>query len=743
MKKIYLAFIFLCAASFLFAQTKRIAIFNPESEGLSEEDDSWIPSSVRRKLESNFNLYTSFQLVEIQNEAELKMIQKKADSSAYDEDTSIELGKLVSAEYGVFSTITKIKDKYILSSSITNLSTGVRLSSITTDSVSDSVALFEGAGCSVNHVIVQFCMDLHIPLSSTDVYKLLKNQDVSNNQEIDLMEEELSKYNEYKKELDSKIKELNLSVDLEKESLKVRLEAEREMIEQQEKIAKERIQRLKKENEQYLKDIEDEKLRSQEQRDKINEVQKEIEEKVSSLQKEKIDNLSVDAQIAAVEAKKVALVELRESIDKQIEYINQEAQNEYEKRVLYIDQEPLRKGELDSNGNMIPSVKANRERQKESIKKEVFSRAKEDIAELKNKTLSQEKALLQAIDKDYAALSKKRSISSLDDDRIFFVENYAGEKYQWNVNVSLFINDSSVFTQNVGLYYKNVSGKLEANPDNPKLWNEYLDTVDLYDYMFRRKVPVIALEIDYTIEPMDEKYPSSYLITIEQFRFIDTRSHEVIQYSTPPQRLFRLNVNPAVDIRSRNVSHIKNTSLPYTDALSIEEDKKERENKNKEAEKEKEIKVERKKQNPKVSIGCGMGTTLFDEEVSPYVKAYIALPFGDSIFYEIDCISFLSEDFEIEDDESSLFDDDFLFLMGLGTNKRIFLNLDLYVYAACGIFSTTDIYFEDELTFAFSSVAGIDIPICPGYLFSFEMSAIYTSITQWDYLWGINFVIGI
>ena len=130
----------------LSAAGKRIAIFNPTSEGLTEDEKNWIPSSVRRRLEANFNDYTTYQLVDIQNEEQIKGIQQKAESYTHDQETSIEIGKLVSAEIGVFSTITKANGKYILSVNLTNLTTGVRLSSVTTDSVAEPVSLLKEQG---------------------------------------------------------------------------------------------------------------------------------------------------------------------------------------------------------------------------------------------------------------------------------------------------------------------------------------------------------------------------------------------------------------------------------------------------------------------------------------------------------------------------------------------------------------------------------------------------------------------
>ena len=144
MKKIVLFLIILMNVSIVtFAAGKRIAVFNPSTEGLSEDEKNWIPSSVRRRLEANFNDYTTYQLVDVQNEEQIKGIQQKAESYTHDQETSIQLGKLVSAEIGVFATITKANGKYILSVNVTNLTTGIRLSSVTTDSVAEPVSLLK------------------------------------------------------------------------------------------------------------------------------------------------------------------------------------------------------------------------------------------------------------------------------------------------------------------------------------------------------------------------------------------------------------------------------------------------------------------------------------------------------------------------------------------------------------------------------------------------------------------------
>ena len=256
MKKIALITILMIVSLNVFAAGKRFAVFNPSSEGLTEDEKNWIPSSVRRRLEANFNDYTNYQLVDVQNEEEIKAIQKKAESYTHDQDSSIEIGKLVSAEIGVFSTITKANGKYILSTNVTNLTTGVRLSSVTTDSVAEPVSLFEGAGSSVNKVTVKLCDDLGIKLSSIDRYVLLKGEELSDNDQISMTQEEVNKYEKKQQELEKQLKEVSLSTELDAESRKAKLEAEKALAEQQKQIAEERLERLRLQKQRLLEDQE-------------------------------------------------------------------------------------------------------------------------------------------------------------------------------------------------------------------------------------------------------------------------------------------------------------------------------------------------------------------------------------------------------------------------------------------------------------------------------------------------------
>ena len=158
--------------------------------------------------------------------------------------------------------------------------------------------------------------------------------------------------------------------------------------------------------------------------------------------------------------------------------------------------------------------------------------------------------LINEINKDRVKLKEPRTINSLEDDRILDIGNYAGEKYEWQSAISLYISDVKIFSQNANISYRAVSSKqpvLPSDSDNSK-WEDYLDTVDLYDYMFNRKVPVVYAEVDYSVEAMPDNYPSMYKINLSEIRFVDTNTSKVIQVIKPAKTSYKFTVTPIVDV---------------------------------------------------------------------------------------------------------------------------------------------------------------------------------------------------
>ena len=728
MKKIWLFLIVLLSFSFsALADGKRIAVFNPTSEGLSPEEDNWVPSSVRRRLEANFNDYTNYQLVDVQNEEEIKKIQKNAESFTHNQDTSIEIGKLVSAEIAVFSNITKANGKYILSASVTNLTTGVRLSSVTTDSVAEAVKLFEGAGSSVNTVTVKICDDLGIKLSAIDLYVLLKGQDLSDNDQISMTQEELSKYEKKQKELEKQLKEVSLSTELDADSRKAKLEAEKALAEQQKQIAAERLERLRLQQQRLLEDQEQQKTRTAAQREKIEQAASLAEKQAKLVRQQKIDSLSVDNQIAIIEAKKQAMLDIHESVLNQEKFIKQSANDEYKARCEAIDAEPLRNGETDSKGKILPAVQQLRKERKLEIRKEIEAKALEDLAAIEGKTSSQEASLYKDIQNDLEKLRVRRTISSIEDPRILDIGNYAGDKYEWDTTVSLYINDVKIFGQNANISYSNISGKNPVTPTtaNSNSWNEYLDTVDLYDYMFRRKVPAVTLEVDYSIDAMSDNYPSMYKMTLYEFRFIDTISGKVIQTIIPAKASYRFSVNPTVDISyykgaaatspKNNGESVRDSSQTKTvvapDGVKTGKDVKKRKNID-------PLYDQTKGGGARFNLGINVGRAIFedyldDSDAGFQLEGYCSIPLTTFMFMQMD-YSWISIPDKLGIDKRLPSELTFVsFDLGLNFRPRIpGKPLNLYMLGGAGFaYSDHESYKNAEALFGYKGALGIDIPM--------------------------------
>lgn len=737
MKKIWVFLIVLMSVSFAAsAAGKRIAIFNPTAEGLSAEEENWVPSSVRRRLEANFNDYTTYQLVDVQNEEQIKKIQKNAESFTHNQDTSIEIGKLVSAEIGIFSNITKANGKYILSTSVTNLTTGVRLSSVTTDSVAEAVKLFEGAGSSVNKVTVKICDDLGIKLSAIDLYVLLKGQDLSDKDQISMTQEEVSKYEKKQKELEKQLKEVSLSTELDADSRKAKLEAEKALAEQQKQIAAERLERLRLQQQRLLEDQEQQKTRTAAQREKIEQAASLAEKQAKLVRQQKIDSLSVDNQIAIIEAKKQAMLDIHESVLSQEKFIKQSANEEYKARCEAIDAEPLRNGETDSKGKILPAVQQLRKERKLEIRNEIEAKALEDLAKIQGKTTEQEDSLFNDIQKDLEKLRARRTISSIEDARILDIGNYAGDKYEWDTTVSLYINDVKIFGQNANIAYSNVSGKNQVSPatGNASAWNDYLDTVDLYDYMFRRKVPAVTLEVDYSIDAMAENYPSMYKMTLYEFRFIDTISGKVVQTIIPAKSSYRFSVNPTVDISyykgavsatsknseesAHDSSHAK--TIVSTEGIKTGKDVKKRKNID-------PLYDQTKDGGARFNLGFNIGRAIFEDYMDDtdsgiQLEGFCSIPLTTFMFMQMD-YSWISIPDKFGIDKHLPSELTFVsFDLGLNLRPRIpGKPLNIFILGGAGpAYSDHERYKNSDALFAYKGAAGIDIPMEDFWCFTVE-----------------------
>ncbi|MCR4790808.1 MAG: hypothetical protein K5839_06980, partial [Treponemataceae bacterium] len=170
------------------AEGKRYAVFEPSLTNVGAGESSWIGKSVRDSFNTSLKQYTGMTSVDVANTAKIKEYQKKSESGAMDEATAIELGKLVNAQYGVFINITKTASTYMLSVSVTDLTTGTQPALYTVKDVRKVNDLY---GISANQVILHIVPQLGVELTSMGKYSLNNNtDDISVSQQAELAQQE-------------------------------------------------------------------------------------------------------------------------------------------------------------------------------------------------------------------------------------------------------------------------------------------------------------------------------------------------------------------------------------------------------------------------------------------------------------------------------------------------------------------------------------------------------------------------
>ncbi|MCQ2576657.1 MAG: hypothetical protein MJ162_07915 [Treponema sp.] len=609
----------------------------------------------------------------------------------------------------------------------------------------ESSSLFEGAGCSVNVITVKFCENLGISLSSLDRYMLLKGDDLSNEEQLSMTEEELDAYKSKLSQLEQKLKQISVSADVNETALKAKLEAQKALLEQQQAQAKERLARLQKERQQYLEDQRIQNERSEAQKKKIAEVAAEAEKKAAALRKNTMENLGVDGQIAVIEAKKRALVEIRQEVDNQIDVISDNYYQDYLKAADEIDSAKLRPAETDADGRILPEVQIARNNQKKKLKEKYDELALRDINALKKETLDQENSLLAAIAEDQNTLKKKRSVSSLTDPDILYVGNYDGKRHIWEASAALSVGSAVIVTQSANLSYEKISGKPFSKPtDSYEVYNDYLDTVDMYDSMFRRKVPVVALEVEYVVEALPENYPSQYRIVITSFKYVNVISGETVQAITPTQSTYAFAVNPAIDLRTSTISANRQTYVP--EQTTAPAAGKTPSNNSGDKKTTPKLKKETKGWNPyydqrqgnggRLNIGILTGPAEPRYDYDPYseedlyidVDLYLSVPLTSRMFMQLDVVVAAAPDSfnGYYTDEGSMVG----WFAGIGFNQRIKLfnwYPELYCYASLGAYTNVyddyyDAMYKSDPQSLFSARAGvgIDLPFAGGYCFTLE-----------------------
>lgn len=506
-----------------------VQVINYETTSLNISEKSWLPSHIQDKLKSNLQSYLGMKtVVDSKAEAALKKLQAESENVGRDENTAIELGKIISAKFALFTKIRKVGDNYVIAVDFTDLTTGEQMATCMSKEYSKAEYLYGNTG-AVDELTLALSEKLGIKVSD-----LNKNDLTSGSASFSVDEQlAIAKENEAKfKQIYAEFEKWTTSTDINATDNIKKIEAEKANLQKLLNAQKNRQAELQAQKERAEADKKLEAERSialKTQRDKL---AQDAAAKAAEIRKLKMEKLGVLGQINVVESKKKALVEIRQGVENSsIELFNQmnsDIKSEFER----ITNKTYSTVELGSDGKPTEQALTRRENQKIAKYDELHKKFYADCESVKQATMSQQNALLQEIRQDQTNLAKIKTVNSMGDELKVSFGPYEGSKNGWNAYLSLYSDGILVYTDTVIVSYEAVAGKKAPNMEtelNDSVIEEYTNNVDMYNSLLIRGAPILYFVLEYSVNAKSEDKPSVYDFTYKNLKVYNTLSDVVVQ----------------------------------------------------------------------------------------------------------------------------------------------------------------------------------------------------------------------
>ena len=510
-----------------------VQVINHDTTTLNISEKSWLPSQIQDKFKSNLQTYLGMKtVVDSKAESALKKLQAESENVGRDENTAIELGKIISAKFALFTKIRKVGANYVIAVDFTDLTTGEQMATCMSKEYSKAEYLYGNTG-AVDELTLALAEKLGIKVSDLNKnYLTSGSSSFSVDEQLALAKEKEAKYKKEMANYDAELAKLTTSNDLNAIQNKKRIEAEKALLKEKQNAEKNRQAELQAQKERAEADKKLEAERSialKTQRDKL---AQDAAAKAAEVRKLKMEKQGVLGQISVVESKKKALVEIRQGVEnRSIELYNQmnsDIKSEFER----ITNKTYSTVELGSDGKPTEQALTRRENQKIAKYDELHKKFYADCESVKQATMSQQNALLQEIRQDQTNLAKIKTVNSMGDELKVSFGPYEGSKNGWNAYLSLYSDGILVYTDTVIVSYEAVAGKKAPNMEtelNDAVIEEYTNNVDMYNSLLTRGDPILYFELEYTVNAKSEDKPSEYDFSYKNLKVYNTLTDKVVQ----------------------------------------------------------------------------------------------------------------------------------------------------------------------------------------------------------------------
>ena len=513
-----------------------VQVVNQEVVNIAGAEAAWLPGQVQDKLKSNLQEYLGMKtVVDSKSETALKKLQAESESAARDESTAIELGKITTAKFAVFTKLRKTGSGYTISIDFTDLTTGEQMASATSKEYSKTEYLYGSTG-AVDELTLAIGNKLGIKVSDLNKNLLtFGSANFSVDAQLALAKQNEEQYQKMMKDYDAELSKLMTSNDINAIQNKNRIEAEKALLVEKQNAEKKRQEELKA---QMARAAEDEKLEAERsialktQRDQM---AKDAAAKAAEVRKLKMEKQGVLGQINVIESKKKALVEIRQGVEGRSQELYNQLVSDRASEEQKIRSKSYSTVELGSDGNPTAQAKQRRENQVVKSYEDLTNKFFADCDGVKKATASQDASLLAEIRADQKTLATTRTVSSMGNEFKVSYGKYEGSKNGWNAYLSLYSDGILLYTDNFIVNYEALSGKKApdmATELDDAVIEEYTNNVDMYNSLLTRGDPIIYFEIDYNVTAEGDDKPSQYKFNFSKIRVINTVSGKVTQTSS-------------------------------------------------------------------------------------------------------------------------------------------------------------------------------------------------------------------
>ena len=548
MKKITFAIILLVSlfVQNVSAQKKNfnnvpVQVVNQDAVNLTGAEAAWLPGQIQDKLKSNLQEYLGMKtVVDSKAEAALKKLQAESESAARDEASAIELGKITSAKYALFTKVRKTASGYAVSVDFTDLTTGEQMASATSKEYSKVEYLYGSTG-AVDEITLLLSEKLGIEMSGIDRNRLsMGSADFSLDDQLKIAQQNEVQFKKQMEAYDAELTKLMASNDISSIQNRNKIEADKALMKEKQQAEAKRREDLKKQKEREEADKKLESERSialKTQRDKM---AKEAAEKAAQVRKLKTEKLGILEFINTIENKKKALIEIRQGVEERCDelYIQlRKDETEQAMKILTAEWKDVEK----KDGNPTENAKQRRVNSVKRNNEALYAKFYADCQSVEQSTLTQQNALLQDIEADYKKLSAVKTVSSMGDELKVSYGTYDADKYGWNAYLSLYSDGILLFSDSFIVKYETLAGKPAPNLQTATdaQFEEYADNTDMYTSLLVRGVPVLYFEFDYNAVAAEKENPSQYTFYFTKVRTINTVSGKEMQTSTLNKELVR------------------------------------------------------------------------------------------------------------------------------------------------------------------------------------------------------------